>query len=500
MHPTRTGPHRSSLADRYRVLLDIGRTLTGTLAPDDLYGAIYRETAEVLEAAGFYIAVHDPATDLATVVFYVDRGEERHVAIQYRASDSGVIRDGESVLVEDRVQDASLMVLGEVGTDATRSAISAPLRFEGRVIGAISAQSYAPSAYRQEDLELLQGIADVAAVAIENARHVAELESRRREAERIEEIGRALAASLEHREVLGKVIDAAMELVRAEGATVWLMEEPETVRVAASTGKLGLTEGRTFRVEGEIVRHLLHERRPVVIDDIQGSPLLPDDLRRELAARSGVVVPLFAGEGEDGIRGALSAGSRRLRGFSDDEIRILERLASQASVALQNARLHQSLQALSLTDPLTGLPNRRQLQIHLEREIAAARRGRSIVLAIFDIDDFKHFNDTLGHMAGDEILRAFAGVLESENRAMNLVARFGGDEFVSVLSESTLEGARMWESRVRERIDDHAVLSAHEISVSCGMAGFDPKTMISGEDLFEAADRELYRSKGGRGR
>jgi PleD family two-component response regulator len=85
----------------------------------------------------------------------------------------------------------------------------------------------------------------------------------------------------------------------------------------------------------------------------------------------------------------------RPTGFTREDVAVLQRLASQACVALGNTRLHANLHPLSLTDPLTALPNRRRLQIHLDHEVAAARRGRPISIAIFDIDDFKRYNDTL---------------------------------------------------------------------------------------------------------
>ena len=85
---------RSSVADRYRVLLDIGRKLTGTLSREDLYRAIYDETAQILEAEGFYICLYNQESDLATIVFYADRGNDRRVEISYQGSESKVISSG----------------------------------------------------------------------------------------------------------------------------------------------------------------------------------------------------------------------------------------------------------------------------------------------------------------------------------------------------------------------------------------------------------------------
>ncbi len=157
--------------------------------------------------------------------------------------------------------------------------------------------------------------------------------------------------------------------------------------------------------------------------------------------------------------------------------------------------MHANLHALSLTDPLTGLPNRRRLQIHLDHEVAAARRGRPMAIAVFDIDDFKHYNDTFGHIAGDEILKAVGSVLAQENRAMNVVARFGGDEFVSVLSETGIEGARHFVARVQQRLAEEETLSKFSITMSVGCAEFDAEEMASVNDVLRAADADMYEDK-----
>lgn len=482
---------RAPLAERYRVLLDIGRTLTGTLSSEELFRAVYRETARVVEAAGFYISLYDAEADLATVVFYADRGEESRCDITYKGSDSEVIRTGKPTTVEDRLNSQSVMLLGEEASEITRSAISVPLLYKGEIRGALSTQSYRPNAYVSEDLELLEGIADLAAVAIENARHVAELDRRSREAEKLEEIGRALTSSLDYEEVLGRVSSAAMDLLDLDGAGVWTFDGT-LATMKSSVGPIQIPLGATWDFDGPMYETLVKNGKPFVIDDLAESPLVPDHIREFLEGGSGVAVPLVIGER---VAGALAAGSKETRAFSESDIGLLARLAGQASVALDNAELHASIQALSLTDVLTGLPNRRHLQLHLEREVAAARRGRRLVLVLFDLDDFKHYNDTLGHIVGDQILKAFGRVLADENRAMNLVARYGGDEFVAVLSESDEEGARGYLERVAARIRSDRVLAPHGVTISSGLAHFKTDQMVGVDELIQSADRDMYKNK-----
>jgi len=479
-----------ALAERYRVLLDIGRTLTGTLSPDELFRAIYREAARVVEASGFYIALYEKKTDLATVVFYADRGAERRVEITFQGSASGVIRDGKGTVIDDRVQTHSLMVLGDEDSEITRSAISVPLRYKNRVVGAISCQSYAARAYDDDDMELLQGIADLAAVAIENARYISEIEARRREAERIEEIGLALTSSLDPSEVIRKIVDAMLELLSADSAHLWLFDGEET-RVAASRGGMAVAEGTRFRFPPELLNDISMLARPIQIPDVRESALLPDAVKRELRVASGMLVPLVIGAKTEGF---LSAGHRDPRPFTDDQVHIAQRLASQVSAALANARLHERVQALSLTDPLTGLPNRRHLQLHLQRELAAARRGRPLSVVIFDLDYFKIFNDTRGHVAGDEALREMGRVLSREGRAMNVAARYGGDEFVSVLAGASLVEAERHARRICESVSEDGFLAETGITLSYGVGEY-AREMSSIDDLIRAADRDLYRKK-----
>ncbi len=481
----------ASLAERYRVLLEIGHALTGTLNDEDLYASIYRETARVIEADGFYVSLYDAESDEATVVFWADEGKGRQAQIVYVGSENPVIRTGKARMVADHLRDQSLLVIGDVGERVTRSAISAPMSTRGQIVGVISAQSYRPHAYTHSDLELLQGIADLAAVASQNVRHVNELDRRRREAENMEAIVRALVSSLDMDEVLGRIAEAALDLLEGDGAVVWLLEE-ESARVAASQGPIAPEVGSRLALEGDLVPLLTQQGRPLLLDEIgEESQLLTDRLRTHLRARSALVAPLSFG---DRVTGALAVGVAHDRAFDAEDAHLMERLAGHASVALQNARLHASLQALSLTDPLTGLPNRRHLELHLSQELAAARRGRKLSVVLFDLDNFKQYNDTLGHLAGDEVLSAVGDVLAGETRAMNLVARYGGDEFLAVLSDTSVEGARQHAVRVAKRVARHPALGPAGITLSAGVASFDDANPSIAE-LIRAADEDMYRSK-----
>ncbi|MFQ5536028.1 MAG: diguanylate cyclase [Gemmatimonadota bacterium] len=145
------------------------------------------------------------------------------------------------------------------------------------------------------------------------------------------------------------------------------------------------------------------------------------------------------------------------------------------------------------TDHLTGLPNRREADLHVDRMFAAAVRGRPLAVVLFDVDHFKRFNDRHGHAAGDEVLRAFAGVLRRETRRMDLAARYGGEEFLTVLSPCALDDAVAYAERVRRALQD-LELTWGRVTVSAGVAEFR-EGMGSPDFLIAAADHALYKAK-----
>jgi diguanylate cyclase (GGDEF)-like protein len=177
------------------------------------------------------------------------------------------------------------------------------------------------------------------------------------------------------------------------------------------------------------------------------------------------------------------------------ELALLGALAEQAAVAIENARLFHEVHILSLTDPLTGMPNRRQLEKDLYREFAAARRGRRLVVVMFDLNGFKQYNDRYGHLAGDEAIRMFANALTAEMRTMNMAGRYGGDEFTAVLADADRVGAEVFIERVRHRFPGpNATLRENELGVAAGLAEYVPE-MASPDELLAAADAALYREK-----
>jgi diguanylate cyclase (GGDEF)-like protein len=482
----------ASVTDRYKVLVDVGRILTATLRPNQLYSTIFEQSKRVLDVAGFAIAAYDPAHDNATVVLHAERDEKLDSDIRFCGADSPVIRTRQPILSSDPADaiPPGVAILSEF------SSISAPLVHNDHVLGAICAYAFTADAYDTDDLEMLSALADLAAVALSNAHYMEDRERRQREAERLEEIGRALTASLDLPKVLERIVGAACELTKAESATVWLVRSEHEVEVAMTAGEHAPPRGLVVPIPKHL-RDMALTRHTFVLDAISDfGAVLPEYLRGLTPAASTMAVALVA---ENQLLGALAIGHLDQRPSNEVELHILERLSYPAAIAVANARLHEQIFALSLTDALTGLPNRRHVEMFLDKEFAAARRGRKLTVMLFDLDNFKEYNDQAGHEAGDEALRAFAAVLVQQTRAMNLAGRFGGDEFISVLADTDRRGGFTHATRIARAIAQDPLLTAAGIRASTGIASFSPR-MQSIADLIRAADRDLYARKAGRGR
>jgi diguanylate cyclase (GGDEF)-like protein len=198
--------------------------------------------------------------------------------------------------------------------------------------------------------------------------------------------------------------------------------------------------------------------------------------------------------------GAIDFGSLILFGdaFEDEDRMTAVSLASQAVVALDNARLHRIVERQALVDGLTGLANRRQCEETLADELARLERfGGSLAVVVADLDWFKDVNDRYGHPAGDAVLREFATLLQETLRDIDLAGRWGGEEFLLILPGTDLAGAAQVAERVRVALAGRIVLSADgtpiPVTASFGVAASPPAATAS--ELFAAADAAMYEAK-----
>jgi diguanylate cyclase (GGDEF)-like protein len=216
----------------------------------------------------------------------------------------------------------------------------------------------------------------------------------------------------------------------------------------------------------------------------------------DLALNSAIVCPL---QYNDTFIGCLSLYHVEPNHYTEDHRRLLERIAEQAGAVIHNSIVFEQTQEDSLTDPLTGLPNRRSMFVHLSRELARAERlQREVAIVVMDVDGFKTINDTYGHNVGDHALREVAAALQGALRPYDLCVRYAGDEFIVVLGDCTREVAeakrRELQSRVAEIQLEVRAGKRLRLGASAGAAVF-PEDGRTYEQLLAAADHLMYRDK-----
>ncbi|HEY5549414.1 MAG TPA: GGDEF domain-containing protein [Coriobacteriia bacterium] len=198
-----------------------------------------------------------------------------------------------------------------------------------------------------------------------------------------------------------------------------------------------------------------------------------------------------------GLMVVFCASGERLERLGSEDRLVLTSVANELSVAVENSELYKLTRRLAVTDELTGLFNYRYLLERAEDEVGRARRfGRSLSLLMLDADEFKRYNDTHGHVAGDDALADLASVMRTAVRDIDVVCRYGGEEFAILLPETDAEGAFVVAEKVREAVAAHAFKNAdgkrtERITVSIGLSTY-PATATDRESLLRRADDALY--------
>jgi diguanylate cyclase (GGDEF)-like protein len=232
----------------------------------------------------------------------------------------------------------------------------------------------------------------------------------------------------------------------------------------------------------------------------QGKSLIENDVTAVaryvpgfLETKSEMCVPLiFFGE-KLGVLALDRAGDN---GFDQDEIQPLESVADICAAAIQNANNFERMKELAYVDGLTGIFNRRYFEMRIAEELERAVRfmGRMSVIMV-DIDHFKRLNDEFGHLLGDEVLRGVSTILKQHLRKVDMVSRYGGEEFAIIIPETTGANALVVAEKLRRQIESHPFPGVpRPVTISCGVADYPSHGNIR-DELVAAADGALYQAK-----
>ena len=244
--------------------------------------------------------------------------------------------------------------------------------------------------------------------------------------------------------------------------------------------------------ESGLIYEALYEVSPLHIDISKESQYKDDMLVKKLNLKEFVIAPLRSKGVSLGV--ILVDNCITKKPITEEDIRILTMFVNQAAGAIENSKVFEDTLIKAHTDSLTGLWNYGYFQYKLDEEIMKAKNQKyNLSVMMMDIDDFKKFNDTFGHLAGDEVLRKIALILKENSRKIDVVARYGGEEFALILPYTTKEEAKIIGERIRKRIEGTKILNKN-VTVSIGIASLEDENTTK-EELIKKADLALYRAK-----
>jgi diguanylate cyclase (GGDEF)-like protein len=335
-------------------------------------------------------------------------------------------------------------------------------------------------------------------------RAYASLADRHLGTERLYRFAQAVTSAPEVDETLRKLLQEAKELLRAERAEVAFVAsdggDVAHVRLGA-TGRLGRSSEPPAPADQWLLSRAIGDGEPLLIGRGTRDPAERRWLDAQVA-REAVAVPLRGGTG---ILGVLIVTDRigDVPTFAEDDVRLLETVASHASVALQNGKLMDQLRHEAIHDALTGLPNRTALQRQMGAALEEVADGRSpgAVVMILDLDSFKEVNDTLGHQHGDQLLIEVGARLRTAVGPTGFVARLGGDEFAILLSGTDDEDRAVRVGRrLLRSLEQPVSLDGLEVEVggSLGLA-MAPAHATDAAGLLKRADMAMYDAKASTG-
>jgi len=297
------------------------------------------------------------------------------------------------------------------------------------------------------------------------------------------------------------IVARSADLVQAERGSLLLFDESENrLKMTAAQGiPAAISEVAPIAMGQGIAGVVMRENRPLVATvDEMGQLSLPE---RKYKTRSFISYPIAIGRRRFGVLNLadkIGGGAYDIRDLS-----IIELVAPQIALALERAEWQQranQFQLMSLTDPLTGLHNRRYLEARLAEELSRSKRyNYPLSFMMIDIDDFKVYNDLNGHQAGDRALEITAQCFHAALRKIDVASRYGGEEFSILLPQTTLEEAGIIADRIRRKImttkfPHGASQPGGMVTASIGLSSFSP-ALNSAEAIVRAADRALYHAK-----
>ncbi len=431
---------------------------------------------------------------------YADEAEEQLRLEVGQGITGWVAEHGLAQYLPDADGDPRTQTIAGTEEHLDESLLVAPMKFEDRVLGVIVLSKLGLHQFTPDDLRLLEIYGSLAAQAVRTAvateglhAQSAALERRVRSQQELLSLTEAIITTLDQSTLLQLVADHLSRLVETDTITVDLHDPVQhDFRPVIARGAHADIYGQRIVADdlGVAGWVLQHGEAQLIADELVDPRVIH---RGEHPEPGSLIVAPLRGRGQ--VVGVVTLErSRRESPFSQEEFELVQLFAAQASVALQNAQAHHAMAVQAQTDGLTNLSN--HTTFHAQLGVAVERGERFSVLMI-DLDEFKAYNDSYGHQAGDQMLRRIAGALQAACRETDAVFRYGGDEFTILLPGTDQGGALAVAEKVRAAVTgagSHRGPDALLLTCSIGVASY-PDDALDAPSLLFAADRAAYLSK-----
>jgi len=475
----------------YELLTQIGQAISSRLDQDEVLRTVQKELGQIFDTSNFYVAFLDG--DTLRFELEVQDGEVQ--AKRSREADNGlteyILRTGQGLLIRSDLDKARerLGVIVPPGEPA-RCYCGAPIFLAGKTAGVMAALSREREfVFEQRDLEVMQTAAGQVSVAVENARLFAGEQRRSRQLTFLNNISKTAISSEDSEQMLAEIVAEIQKNFKFDHIGIGLFDyATKDIEIKAEAGTTAQALGKRIPLGAGILGRVARTGESALVQTsgeghVQG--VMPD-------SRAVLCLPISYG---DTLRGVLNVESKQEDAFTPQDVLVMKTLADLLAIALHNAFEFQKLQQQSITDSLTGIKTRRFFWESISSEWKrASRSGRAFSVVLIDLDKFKQVNDSRGHLEGDLVLARVGRLLEQKCRQSNVVARYGGDEFIILMPETGVEQARILAERLRLWIATDPMLSEHHITGSFGVGSF-PGHGFTAEDIIRVADAGMYVSK-----
>ncbi len=311
-------------------------------------------------------------------------------------------------------------------------------------------------------------------------------------------IGKAMNYITDLKNLLQYILSQAIEVTSAEKGSLMLYDletDQLKIRVLAGMGDTDYQdkvnnneiECRSFKPGEGLAGRVYMTAKPIVVNNIKKDEIFIDS--EASFVRSIACIPMIV---YDDVIGVINVTNKRHgKEFSDEDVEMLKAVADQAAVAINKAQLWD----MAVTDSLTGLYVRRYFMVKLQEELLRAERYNNILSVVMaDLDRFKDINDTYGHEAGDRVLKTIGKFFQQNIRDVDVASRYGGEEFVLMIPEGTIDAAQCLSERLRKKLSELSFENLPSITISLGIASY-PTDGKTPEDLIRKADAAMYAAK-----